>query len=112
MKHSDPAMEQELENIRQVRSVAYKLTAKEFLILLAGIALSFALPPLAIIVWLVFVYLLYLRIKYAARIPCPRCKQPFGSSARVPVAVGGVACQNCDLHLYLGEGPADDTWNA
>lgn len=105
-------MERDLENIRQARSVVFKLKVKDWLILLIGIALSLMVPPLAISVWLGFVYLLLLRIKYVARIPCPRCKEPFGSSARIPIGVGGSACQNCDLHLHLGEEKKDDTWNA
>jgi hypothetical protein len=105
-------MEQELASIRQARQGVYRFKPKEILILILGIAISIMLPPLAIILWIVVVYYVFLRIKRVAYLPCPRCGQPFGSTAKIPLGVGGPACQNCDLHLYLGEKGKDDNWNA
>jgi hypothetical protein len=112
MKHPDTPMQDELNNIRLARDGINRPTARDLLIWLPALVATFVFPLIGPAVGFILMYFYWLRIKEVARMPCPRCGEPFGSNSRIPFAAGGPTCQSCDLHLNLGENWQDDSWNA
>lgn len=100
-------MEAELQKIRDARQATFWLPVKAWLMGGVALVLAFALPPLVLILAPLFYYLMFVRIRNTARLPCPRCHKAFGSESRFPLGYGGLTCQNCGLHLYAKEGDSE-----
>lgn len=79
-------------NVRNLRAI--------ILLLLAGGVVSIVFPPAVILEILAAFLFWYSHIK-TARVRCPRCKEPFGSSWFIPLGVGTNECANCKLSLSL-----------
>lgn len=94
-------METELQKIRDARQSVYmpngKLGIFLLLIIAGGIVHSLVGALFGIFAMVVVVQ----RIQYVAKLPCPKCDEPFGSNSSFPIGVGSSVCQNCGQHLYV-----------
>lgn len=91
----------ELEKIFTLRNDAYKLDFITlvfiFLIVLSQLFIPVFMPIFGFLAF----YRFYSKLKKAARYPCPKCKEPFGSKDRFVMGVGTLFCQNCGLSLDI-----------
>ena len=86
--------------IIEARKRAFRLDASDFALLVAVYLISQVSELAAAFVIIGLAIRVYSRIRDAARIPCPRCGEPFGSDWEYPLGVGSTHCQNCDLPLH------------
>ena len=94
-------MEAQLEKIREAR-IAVTMPDKVYVTLIVLAVLAASLHPyLGSIFGITIGVIAYKRINYAAKLPCPNCNHPFGTSKSVALGVGGSTCQNCNQHLYI-----------
>ncbi len=92
--------ESKLKLIQDKRQEIYRLTMPMVLLLLVGFGVQFVFAPLALIFGVLVFILFYKRLLIAARLPCPKCKEPFGSNSNFILGPGPDWCQNCGLGLY------------
>ena len=103
--------EEQLEVIRKARigiranDILFVLCV--FAALLLSLAKIFSLdifPVLIPIVGLLILGVIQMReqVRDVARMPCPRCQEPFGwSGSTYLLTLSDLACQNCGLDLYF-----------
>ncbi len=92
--------EHELRTIKEKREKLYKLDAPIALCLITGLVSQYFIPAMAPVFGIAAFALFYHRLYRTAHTPCPRCKAPFGSSAKVILGPGSNECQNCKLELH------------
>ena len=93
-------MEAELQMIREARRRLYWPNGSVGLLLVASLVSGAMYRPVGMVFGLLSMLAFLQRIRLIARLPCPRCGKPFGTSATLPLGVGGDVCEGCGLHLY------------
>ena len=91
--------EQELNHIVELRKGAFRPTITILSLLALGFLLQFLFLPLGLVFGFLAFALFYKSLTQAARMPCPRCGEPFGTKSNIAIAAGGDACQNCGLSI-------------
>ena len=78
------------------------MTNSKYIILLFIISaiISALFPPAIVINVLLTAFYFYSYYK-TARVKCPRCGKPFGTSSILPLGIGTSNCENCNLSLEL-----------
>lgn len=93
-------MDLELQTIRDTRQRVYWPNGSIGLLLIASLVGGAMYQPVGMAFGVLCMLVLLKRIKRVARLPCPHCGKPFGTSAALPLGVGGPVCENCGLHLH------------
>jgi hypothetical protein len=92
-----------IDQILQARRTEYALSLPIvsclILALLANMFLSFLTPIFGVLAFVLF----YRRRLAIARIPCPRCKEPFGTRSWLLLSSGSNKCTNCQLSIFDAE---------
>lgn len=88
-----------LNEIIEARKTAYQLTPPIILCLLLGVLALGTLPLGAPVFGILAFGIFYIRLVSIARMPCPHCHHPFGSSSLFVLGVGTNSCQNCGVNL-------------
>ena len=92
--------EHDLTEIAKLRREAYSLDLPIIIVCGLGIASAYITPMLAPVFGIGVGWIFYKKLMRAAHAPCPKCKQPYGTSSKWPIGVGVNHCQNCKLELY------------
>ena len=90
----------ELTEIVRLRKEAYSPDLPIIIAIALGAGNTYVFPVLTPAFGIIAGFLFYKKIIKAAHAPCPRCKQPYGTSSKWPIGVGANQYQNCDLELY------------
>ena len=89
--------ESELQKIRDARNSMHKPLAPIFIVV---IVLAFLVPIVGQLAFLAMGLFFYLRLVGVARLLCPKCNEPFGTSSRIVLGMGTDKCENCGLSLH------------
>ena len=95
----DKEFKSELKEIIEARKAVYRPSFLLLAVIIAGVIVEYFLPSIGAIFGVIAFVIFYKRFSAAARLPCPRCHQPFGTATKVPLGLGGEQCQNCGLNL-------------
>ena len=87
-----------LQKIREARNKMHWPHTPIYFVLAVLVGVVFpVIAPFAMLVVCVYAYI---KLVSVARLPCPRCKEPYGTNARVVLGVGTDRCSNCDFPLH------------
>lgn len=92
--------ESTLKEIRLKRKEVYQLDFPILLCLALGLVSSLVLPTFAPFFGLAAFVVFYRKLVKVARMPCPRCNEPFGTNSNIVLGFGISGCQKCGLALY------------
>ena len=92
--------QKELEIIIEARRTDYSLSLPIIVCLTLALISNFVFPFLAPIFGILAFVFFYKRRISIARLPCPRCHEPFGTKSVIVLGVGSSECENCKLSLY------------
>ena len=93
----------ELNEILEARKSDHTLSMPILLSIVLGVVAEFTIPILAPVFGVLAFALFYKRRIAIARMPCPRCKNPFGTKSNIILAVGTFECETCKLSIYAEE---------
>ncbi len=93
-------MDEKLQAIIQARRDAYTFSLPMLVACVLMITAAILTPFLAPVIGVVLFIIWYRRIVAIARLPCPSCGKPFGTSSPVVLSVGTGQCSNCGLSLH------------
>ena len=91
--------ESDLLEIQRMQKSAYRPNLLMMVLILCGAISQSIVAGLGIVFGVAAFLLFYKRIVNIAHARCPRCTEPFGTSAKYPLGVGLSKCQNCGLSL-------------
>jgi len=89
----------ELEVIKKLRADVFKLDFPILVMIGLGVSSQFILPFISPVFGVLAFLIFYKKLFKVARYPCPRCSEPFGSSASLVLGIGGNSCQSCSLEI-------------
>ena len=89
-----------IERIASLRQAVYRRDTRVLGVWVLTIICSYYGQHLLTLVLLGLTALLfYLKLFWAAKVPCPNCQKPFGSSQWLPTRLGGIVCQHCGFSI-------------
>ncbi|MBD3648641.1 MAG: hypothetical protein HUJ31_14580 [Pseudomonadales bacterium] len=94
-------MDEQLKNIQKARAGVFMPTGAFGLALVVTFGGGYFFQPIGVLGGLAMMVVVLQRLKKAAHLPCPRCGDRFGAKGDFVLGVGGMTCQNCDLHLHI-----------
>ena len=95
MKHSSRYTE-----IIKLRKSVFVLDMSILMVLALGVASQFLVPLITPVFGIIAFFIFYKKLIKAAHVPCPKCEEPFGTSSKWPLGIGGNKCQNCGLEIH------------
>lgn len=93
--------EREINNIMELRKEAFRPTLAILILLVLGFLSQILFVSIGLIFGLLAFMLFYKSIVRAARAPCPRCGESFGTKSNIVLGVGGDSCQSCGLNICV-----------
>jgi len=89
----------ELDLIFEARQKEYSLSLPMVVCLVLGFMSNFIVPLLVPIFGILAFAIFYKRRISIARLPCPRCNEPFGTKSYIILGGSPPECENCHLSL-------------
>jgi hypothetical protein len=90
----------ELNEILEARKSDSTLSMPILLSIVLGVVAEFTIPILAPVFGILAFVFFYKRRIAIARLPCPRCKNPFGTKSHIVLTVGNSECETCKLSIH------------
>ncbi|HCG5600742.1 hypothetical protein ACEV74_24160 [Vibrio parahaemolyticus] len=97
------SFKKEIDEILEARKSDYTLSKPIIVSIVLGVIAEFTIPILAPFFGILAFVFFYRRRIAIARMPCPRCKNPFGTKSNIVLGVGTSECETCKLSLYSKE---------
>ncbi len=90
---------EQLSKINKARNGLYQLDFISIVLIAAVLISGGLMPIMAPLFGLLLFALLYHKLIRVARMPCPRCRKPFGTNSKVVIGFGTEECESCELPL-------------